>query len=245
MAVFCITTSNPEFQKLLAESGEKQGVFAMMVSKWMTENEVYDRYPTLQELGISPMTSVKPGVAEVFESNPELATIGTSQQYSQYLDTITNEVIVYKGLRDKSTKVHDTPNHSYFTPNRVIADKWYKDERGVKTFVIPKVASVEYKSDFSQGISKVRKDEETFINTAKEPLIKLNTIDIGAKQVQYVLNKNITALELGSKQDLEGFKSFVGNVGDVATDIGLDMSSDEAKAFNSLVNDGTIEIKCE
>lgn len=58
MAIFCITTSNPEFQKLLAESGEKQGVFAMMVSKWMTENEVYDRYPTLQELGISPIKSV-------------------------------------------------------------------------------------------------------------------------------------------------------------------------------------------
>jgi hypothetical protein len=33
-------------------------------------------------------TSVKEGVAELFESNPELATIGTAKQYSQYLDTI-------------------------------------------------------------------------------------------------------------------------------------------------------------
>jgi len=31
---------------------------------------------------------IKSGVPELFESNPELATIGTPQQYSQYLDTI-------------------------------------------------------------------------------------------------------------------------------------------------------------
>jgi hypothetical protein len=62
MDVFCITSSNPQFQKLLAESGEKQGVFAMMVSKWMTESGIHNRYPTLQELGITTVESVKPGV---------------------------------------------------------------------------------------------------------------------------------------------------------------------------------------
>lgn len=31
---------------------------------------------------------VKPGVSELFESNPELANIGTQEQYSQYLDNI-------------------------------------------------------------------------------------------------------------------------------------------------------------
>jgi hypothetical protein len=31
---------------------------------------------------------IKPGVEELFESNPELASIGTQEQYSQYLDTI-------------------------------------------------------------------------------------------------------------------------------------------------------------
>jgi hypothetical protein len=45
----------------------------MMVSKWMTENEVYDRYPTLQELGITVMESAKPGVEELFDSNESLA----------------------------------------------------------------------------------------------------------------------------------------------------------------------------
>jgi hypothetical protein len=63
MAIFCITSSNPTFQKLLAESKKQPLEFEMMVSKWMTQNEVYDRYPTLQELGITAMESVKPSDA--------------------------------------------------------------------------------------------------------------------------------------------------------------------------------------
>ena len=73
MDVFCINTNNPEFLKLLAESGEKQGVFAMTISKWMTESGIHNRYPTLQELGITAMESAKPGVQELFDSTPELA----------------------------------------------------------------------------------------------------------------------------------------------------------------------------
>jgi hypothetical protein len=48
-----------------------------------------------------PSTSVKEGVSELFESNPELANIGTPQQYSQYLDSIFPDSkvkdIVYHG----------------------------------------------------------------------------------------------------------------------------------------------------
>jgi hypothetical protein len=60
MDVFCINTNNPEFQKLLAESGMKQGVFAMAISKWMAESGIHNRYPTLQELSITTVESVKP-----------------------------------------------------------------------------------------------------------------------------------------------------------------------------------------
>ena len=45
--------------------------------------------------------NVKPGVEELFESNPELSKIGTQEQYSQYLDTIFPDSkvkdIVYHG----------------------------------------------------------------------------------------------------------------------------------------------------
>jgi len=97
MAIFCITISNPEFQKLLAESGQKQGVFAMMVSKWMTENEIYDRYPTLQELGISPITSVKPGIAKLFESKRSFA------DYSDFGKTLSEQEII--NLKKEGNKV--------------------------------------------------------------------------------------------------------------------------------------------
>ena len=46
-------------------------------------------------------TTVKPGVSEVFEANPELTSIGTPAQYSQYLESIFPESqvkdIVYHG----------------------------------------------------------------------------------------------------------------------------------------------------
>jgi hypothetical protein len=50
-------------------------------------------------------TIIKPGVSEVFESNPELSSIGTAQQYSQYLDTVFPDSkvkdIVYHGSGQK------------------------------------------------------------------------------------------------------------------------------------------------
>ena len=49
---------------------------------------------------------IKQGVSELFESNPELANIGTPEQYSQYLDTIFPDSkvkdIVYHGTKSKS-----------------------------------------------------------------------------------------------------------------------------------------------
>lgn len=54
---------------------------------------------------------VKPGVMELFESNPELASIGTPEQYSEYLDTIFPESkvkdIVYHGTDKELKKFYD------------------------------------------------------------------------------------------------------------------------------------------
>ena len=46
----------------------------------MEQEEVFD--------DIETTPTIKPGVSELFESNPELANIGNQEQYSQYLDTI-------------------------------------------------------------------------------------------------------------------------------------------------------------
>jgi hypothetical protein len=72
----------------------------------------------LAEEFVQPSTSVKEGVSEVFESNPELSSIGTAQQYSQYLDTIFPD-----------SKVKDITYHGSHTR----FDKFDKSLSGSKT----------------------------------------------------------------------------------------------------------------
>ena len=54
-----------------------------------------------QQVNSKSINEVKPGVEEVFQEKPELASIGTQEQYSQYLDTIFPDSkvkdIVYHG----------------------------------------------------------------------------------------------------------------------------------------------------
>jgi hypothetical protein len=61
-----------------------------------------------------PATSVKEGVSELFDSNFELAKIGTQEEYSQYLDGIFPDSkvkdIVYRGAEDTSAR-----DYLYFT----------------------------------------------------------------------------------------------------------------------------------
>lgn len=153
----------------------------------------------------------KKEILKLFESNFELNKIGTFEEYFQYINILTNENILYKGFKNKSNNVHKTPNHSYFTNDKKIAQKWYSDENGIKIFIIPKTSTINFTADSKQNISNIRKEEENFINNTDNNLIKLNTIDIGGKQIQYILNKNIIPLELGSKQDIKKFKEFIDN----------------------------------
>ena len=54
-------------------------------------------------------SSIKPGVEELFDSNPELANIGTQEQYSQYLDSIfpdsqVKDIVYHSGSINKNDK---------------------------------------------------------------------------------------------------------------------------------------------
>lgn len=152
---------------------------------------------------------VKAGVSELFEETPALADIGTERQYSAYLNTITSEPIVYKGFRNKSGVVHKTPNHTFYTADKNIATKWYKSDEGILTYAVLKGSSESFNAERKQGESKVRQDEENFINKSNANYVKLQTLDIGGEQLQYVVNKKNMPLQLGSDKDLEGFKEFV------------------------------------
>jgi hypothetical protein len=67
-----------------------------------------NRSDTDQPMFNRPVVKMKKGVSELFNSNPELANIGTAEQYSQYLDAIfpNSQVkdIVYHGSDSKLEK---------------------------------------------------------------------------------------------------------------------------------------------
>ena len=79
-------------------------VDAKMALSWNEDTVMPQKVSTTVPVLDRQQASVRPGVAELFESNPELATIGTPQQYSEYLDSIfpDSEVkdIVYHGTNE-------------------------------------------------------------------------------------------------------------------------------------------------
>jgi hypothetical protein len=62
---------------------------------------------------------IKPGIDKVFESNKELANIGTEEQYAEYLDTIFPDskvrYIVYHTSPNKIEKFRDSMFGTYFS----------------------------------------------------------------------------------------------------------------------------------
>lgn len=94
----------------------------------------------------TPENKIKEGVDFVFEQNPELAKIGTKEQYSEYLETIFPESsmkdIVYHGTSskfdeekfDKSKLGTSTDNVTnklgfYFVPERLVANSFIKGRK--------------------------------------------------------------------------------------------------------------------
>lgn len=62
----CINISHPDFKSLLSQSNRSSFDLELSVSKWQQDNNT-ESFPTLAQL------EIKPGVTELFESNPELA----------------------------------------------------------------------------------------------------------------------------------------------------------------------------
>jgi len=152
-----------------------------------------------------PVGEVKEGVAELFKSNPELANIGTAQQYSRYLDTIfPDNAIVYRGSEKGRT---DFQTRGFFTDKLSYA-KEYAFDKGfvsksekeiVNTFLI-NTANV--KNVGEMNTESVKNEPQDLVLKGTD---KGRTKESG--NVYATTSKNLH--ELGSKQDIEGFKNFV------------------------------------
>ena len=69
---YCIITTTPEFIELKNKANVSEDVLKAEIALWQQKNNT-DEYPTLKQLGIEERVVVKPGIQELFDSNPELA----------------------------------------------------------------------------------------------------------------------------------------------------------------------------
>lgn len=133
------------------------------------------------------------------------------EQYSQYLDSIypsSTTGLLFKGLRKKS-KGHNTPNHSWYSSEYWISDRHYNDGTGVRIFVADTRSLAEHELNTPDGVTPAKQQEEDFINNSYHDAIMLDTEDIGGRQIQYAIRKDIKLHEIGTEQDIEGFRSFI------------------------------------
>ena len=170
-----------------------------------SENEIAipDQLITETPKGIE----TKQGVDFVFEQNTELASIGTQEQYSQYLDTI------FPNSKVKDIVYHGTTNE------KLISFETYTNE------IIPNIVhfskNIKDAEFFSEGIKVISAiinhnnpviSKEDFDNTSEENYNKLleQGTFIGAGFEHVVRDKSKIHI-LGSKQDIEGFRKFIKN----------------------------------
>ena len=102
---FCPNTSSPEWKALVDAVGEFEAMRDFMENETIRSvDEVRESKPEFFKSQIF----IKPGVSDLFKSIPELANIGTPEQYEQYLDTIFPDSkvkdIVYHGAKSKFDK---------------------------------------------------------------------------------------------------------------------------------------------
>jgi len=179
--------------------------------------------PTTQRV-----SEVKEGVQELFESNPELSTIGTQQQYSQYLDSIFPDSklkdIVYHGgyiTKEDSFKIGNGEfgKGIYFAPKEA-ADN-YRNIMGDAPNLISVVINIENPVLFDDSKGKKSESKEFINNKLKEYSNNDGIIYLSKKLInnklgvpenfndEYKVNKPEQIHILGSKKDIEGFKKFV------------------------------------
>jgi hypothetical protein len=143
---------------------------------------------------------IKPGVQELFDSNPELASIGTAEQYSQYLDGIFPDSkvkdVVYHGSNTKFEEFLED-NLNYFGTKDIA--------KGYGKNIYPVV--IEIKKPYYE-------DGGNLSNQSYEDLY--DKLDESGSDGFISNDKNLFVPKteeqihiLGNNQDLEGFREFV------------------------------------
>jgi len=183
----------------------------------------------------SQMYSVKDGVDFVFEQNPQIAEIGTPEQYSQYIDTIFPYSKVKNVVYHGSPKTFEGFNKEnlgigitgfYFTDGLRTAQYYaegdvdfdsfesleeYKQYSTAKVYpIILNINNLKV-TDKIQDIGSQLENDSSIDGFKTDEPFEDTFGKTDEKANQYVVIEPEQIHILGSQKDIEGFKSFVDN----------------------------------
>jgi hypothetical protein len=205
----------------------------------------------------------KPGVEELFNSNLELASIGTPEQYSAYLDTIfpNSKIkdIVYHGSgvniiskegwkTGKETGTGHRGVLGYYFSKYLLDAKIYAQRAGSpkatpesllqQGYIIPVIVNAQSKTIETEVYDKFAE-----IKRWDENYTGFDTVTYGQnldENKEVVVKSKEQIYILGNKQDVEGFKNFVAKPGNQLTLFQLEgttVSSTASPKTIAIVND--------
>lgn len=110
----CLITTSKEYQNLATSVIENNLDIAKLyknITTWQNENKSYDDYPSFEELKeIYDRIPIKPGVPELFESNPELAQSVYEALGFNQLITSNDKIVWGHPTIGKTTMLESNPN---------------------------------------------------------------------------------------------------------------------------------------
>ena len=225
--MFCPNLSDPKIKEQFEKLQSLHPDFAYYL--WdKYQGEVPAKYYQLSS------TQIKPGVEELFNENSELASVGTSEQYSAYLDTIFPDSkvkdILYHGTPDGrfdsfdlsrvGTNTKTNTKGIYFTDSKKTADFYaegsidfsqfesYEEYQSVKTAKVFPVILNAKNLKLVDDPQEQEKQGDAVLRTKNKLSDKgfVGELDYAHQYIVFDLNQIHI---LGNKQDIEGFKKFV------------------------------------
>jgi hypothetical protein len=162
---------------------------------------------------MEPSTNVKEGVSELFDSTPELASIGTPQQYSAYLDTIFPDSkvkdIVYHGTYlSKDNITFKTNREGIFLTSDPVYASYFSDDDVY-------LALVNFKNSYKAKnlTDNIYKEEIKEIKSKGYDSVVgkggLSKMQQHQDALEYIAFNPAQIHVLGSQKDIAGFKKFV------------------------------------
>jgi hypothetical protein len=185
--------------------------------------------------------AVKPGVQELFDSSPELASVGTPEQYSQYLDSIFPDSkvkdVVYHGVTKGREAYNNILQNGFLTTNK---SNWStdKDKKFKGVFFTDVSTATSYGVNLERELRPEERDfvipailnVETLI-TPKIGLVSgtvtklrdenpnVQNLGVQGEEGSEGVHENTVVFEpeqihiLGNENDVQGFRQFVSGQG--------------------------------